>query len=75
MLKHLRRLGKPEFDPHVLQEPRAVPGRWGGELDDPMFDQAARLVVVVAQGFGVVHPAQAAARLRALGAAAGYDGA
>jgi S-DNA-T family DNA segregation ATPase FtsK/SpoIIIE len=47
VLKHLRRLGKPEFDPHVLQEPMAVPGEGGGgDLDDPMFEQAARLVVV-----------------------------
>jgi len=46
VLKHLRRLGKPEFDPHVLEEPE--PGTaLGGETDwdDPMYNQAARLVV------------------------------
>jgi len=46
VLKHLRRLGKPEFDPRVLEEPE--PGTvMGGEAewDDPMYNQAARLVV------------------------------
>ncbi len=46
VLKHLRRLGKPEFDPGVLAEPEPGVG-FGGETewDDPMYDQAARLVV------------------------------
>jgi S-DNA-T family DNA segregation ATPase FtsK/SpoIIIE len=46
VLKHLRRLGKPEFDPAVLAEPEPGAG-FGGEAewDDPMYDQAARLVV------------------------------
>jgi len=46
VLKHLRRLGKPEFDPRVLEEPE--PGAaMGGEpdWDDPMYNQATRLVV------------------------------
>jgi S-DNA-T family DNA segregation ATPase FtsK/SpoIIIE len=46
VLKHLRRLGKPEFDQAVLSEPEPGAG-FGGETewDDPMYDQAARLVV------------------------------
>ncbi|HQU33815.1 MAG: hypothetical protein B7Z68_09065 [Acidobacteria bacterium 21-70-11] len=46
VLKHLRRLGKPEFDPAVLSEPEPGAG-FGGETewDDPMYDQAARLVI------------------------------
>ncbi len=46
VLKHLRRLGKPEFDPAVTEEPEpgALDGP-GGELDDPMYDRAARMVV------------------------------
>ena len=46
VLKHLRRLGKPEFDPGVLAEPEPGAG-FGGETewDDPMYDHAARLVV------------------------------
>lgn len=46
VLKHLRRLGKPEFDDRVLAEPE--PGSFGavgGENDDPMYEPAARLVV------------------------------
>jgi S-DNA-T family DNA segregation ATPase FtsK/SpoIIIE len=47
VLKHLRRLGKPEFDPRVLEEPEPGVGLSGGtEWDDPMYNQAARLVVV-----------------------------
>jgi len=46
VLKHLRRLGKPQFDGRVLEEPAPEPGAAGDlEGDDPMFDQAARLVV------------------------------
>ena len=46
VLKNLRRLGKPEFDPRVLAEPEPGTGFNGGtEWDDPMYDQAARLVV------------------------------
>jgi S-DNA-T family DNA segregation ATPase FtsK/SpoIIIE len=46
VLKHLRRLGRPEFDPKVLEEPEPSVGL-GGETDwdDPMYAQAARLVV------------------------------
>jgi DNA segregation ATPase FtsK/SpoIIIE, S-DNA-T family len=47
VLKHCKRYGKPEFDPEVLVEPE--PGLGGnGEMavDDPMYEQAARLVVV-----------------------------
>ena len=47
VLKHLRRLGKPEFDPRVLEEPEPGPLAGGaGGFEDPMYDQAARLVVV-----------------------------
>ncbi len=46
VLKHFRRLGKPEFDPSVVEEPEPGPGFGGeGEFDDPMYEQAARLVV------------------------------
>ncbi len=46
VLKHLRRLGRPEFDPAVLAEPEPGAGFGGdAEWDDPMYDQAARLVV------------------------------
>lgn len=46
VLKHLRRLGKPEFDPRVLQEPIGEGGEAADDdLDDPMYEQAARLVV------------------------------
>ncbi|HNX50511.1 MAG TPA: DNA translocase FtsK 4TM domain-containing protein [Thermoanaerobaculaceae bacterium] len=46
VLKHLRRLGKPEFDAQVLQEPIVEAGGNGSsDLDDPMFEPAARLVV------------------------------
>jgi len=46
VLKHLRRLGKPEFDPGVLAEPEPGAGIGGeSDWDDPMYDQAARLVV------------------------------
>lgn len=46
VLKHLRRLGKPEFNQKVLQEPFSEAGESGDEaLDDPMYEQAARLVV------------------------------
>jgi S-DNA-T family DNA segregation ATPase FtsK/SpoIIIE len=46
VLKHFRRLGKPEFDARVLEEPEPATGLAGGaEWDDPMYDQAARLVV------------------------------
>ena len=46
VLKHLRRLGKPEFDQRVVAEPE--PGsQFGGSEDnnDPMYQAAARLVV------------------------------
>jgi S-DNA-T family DNA segregation ATPase FtsK/SpoIIIE len=46
VLKHQRRLGKPEFDPGVLAEPEPGTGFNGeAEWDDPMYEQAARLVV------------------------------
>jgi len=46
VLKHLRRLGRPEFDPGVLAEPEPGANFNGGtEWDDPMYAQAARLVV------------------------------
>lgn len=46
VLKHLRRLGKPEFDQRVLQEPEpGVGGDGGDEMEDVMYEQAARLVV------------------------------
>ena len=46
VLKHLRRMGRPEFDARVLEEPEVVAGWNGdGELDDPMYEQASRLVV------------------------------
>jgi S-DNA-T family DNA segregation ATPase FtsK/SpoIIIE len=46
VLKHLRRLGKPEFDPRVLEEPEPGAAMAGeADWDDPMYNQAARLVV------------------------------
>jgi len=46
VLKHLRRLGKPEFDERVLAEPEpGTPGLGGAEADDAMYEPAARLVV------------------------------
>lgn len=46
VLKHLRKFGKPEFDPRVLEEPEGPAGENGGPTtDDPMYEQAARLVV------------------------------
>jgi S-DNA-T family DNA segregation ATPase FtsK/SpoIIIE len=46
VLKHFRRLGKPEFDSRVLEEPEgAQGGEGGGDIDDPMYESAARLVV------------------------------
>jgi S-DNA-T family DNA segregation ATPase FtsK/SpoIIIE len=46
VLKHFRRLGGPDFDPNVLAEPEpGADGINGGGLDDPMYEQAARLVV------------------------------
>ncbi len=46
VLKHLRRLGRPEFDPGVLAEPEPGAAMGGdAEWDDPMYEQAARLVV------------------------------
>ncbi|HVN76020.1 MAG TPA: DNA translocase FtsK, partial [Thermoanaerobaculaceae bacterium] len=46
VLKHLRRLGRPEFDTAVLAEPEPGAGFNGeAEWDDPMYAQAARLVV------------------------------
>jgi len=46
VLKHCKRYGKPEFDSEVLVEPEPGFGGNGGMLvDDPMYDQAARLVV------------------------------
>jgi S-DNA-T family DNA segregation ATPase FtsK/SpoIIIE len=46
VLKHLRRLGKPDFDSRVLEEPEPGVGVNGvTEWDDPMYNQAARLVV------------------------------
>jgi S-DNA-T family DNA segregation ATPase FtsK/SpoIIIE len=46
VLKHFRRLGKPEFDTRVLEEPEGGPGVDGGaDIDDPMYESAARLVV------------------------------
>jgi len=46
VLKHLRRLGKPEFDPRVLEEPEPGTAMGGqADWDDPMYNQAARLVV------------------------------
>jgi S-DNA-T family DNA segregation ATPase FtsK/SpoIIIE len=46
VLKHVRRLGKPEFDPRVIEEPEPGVGPNAEmEWDDPMYQQAARLVV------------------------------
>ena len=46
VLKHFRRLGGPEFDPAVVAEPEfGAEGGGVGGLDDPMYEQAARLVV------------------------------
>ncbi|MFH1177818.1 MAG: DNA translocase FtsK 4TM domain-containing protein [Acidobacteriota bacterium] len=46
VLKHFRKLGKPEFDPHVMEEPEPGAGVNGEmDLDDPMYEQAARLIV------------------------------
>lgn len=45
VLKHLRRLGKPEFDPRVVEEQDSGGVLDGEEFEDPMYEQAARLVV------------------------------
>jgi S-DNA-T family DNA segregation ATPase FtsK/SpoIIIE len=46
VLKHCKRWGKPEFEPGVLDEPEPGLGADGSmSVDDPMYDQAARLVV------------------------------
>jgi len=46
VLKHCKRYGKPEFDSGVLTEPEPGFGPNGEmALDDPMYEQAARLVV------------------------------
>jgi S-DNA-T family DNA segregation ATPase FtsK/SpoIIIE len=46
VLKHCKRYGKPEFEPGVLEETEPGFGGEGGmSLDDPMYEQAARLVV------------------------------
>jgi S-DNA-T family DNA segregation ATPase FtsK/SpoIIIE len=46
VLKHLRRLGKPEFDQRVLEEPEPGTAMGGqADWDDPMYNQATRLVV------------------------------
>ena len=46
VLKHCKRWGKPEFEPGVLDEPEPGLGADGSMIvDDPMYDQAARLVV------------------------------
>jgi DNA segregation ATPase FtsK/SpoIIIE, S-DNA-T family len=46
VLKGLRRLGKPQFNAKVLEEPMGEVGDLSGDdASDPMFDQAARLVV------------------------------
>jgi len=46
VLKHCRRYGKPEFEPAVLDEPEPGLSADGTmAVDDPMYEQAARLVV------------------------------
>ena len=46
VLKHCKRWGKPEFETGVLDEPEPGLGADGSMIvDDPMYDQAARLVV------------------------------
>jgi S-DNA-T family DNA segregation ATPase FtsK/SpoIIIE len=46
VLKHCKRYGKPEFEPGVLDDPEpGAAGEGNMALDDPMYDQAARLVV------------------------------
>jgi len=45
VLKHLRRLGRPEFDPRVVEEHELGGSLDGGDVEDPMYEQAARLVV------------------------------
>jgi DNA segregation ATPase FtsK/SpoIIIE, S-DNA-T family len=51
VLKHFRKLGKPEFDPSVIAEPEPGIGPDGElETDDPMYEQAARLIVSSRKG-------------------------
>jgi S-DNA-T family DNA segregation ATPase FtsK/SpoIIIE len=46
VLKHCKRYGKQEFEPGVLEDPEPGAGGDGAmALDDPMYEQAARLVV------------------------------
>jgi S-DNA-T family DNA segregation ATPase FtsK/SpoIIIE len=45
LIRWLKRQGKPELDPAVLADPTEAGGGEGGEIDDDLFDQAARLVV------------------------------
>ena len=46
LVRWLKRQGRPELDPSVLEAPDDGPGGEGGEgIDDDLFDQVARLVV------------------------------
>jgi S-DNA-T family DNA segregation ATPase FtsK/SpoIIIE len=45
-VRWLKRQGRPELDPSVLESPAEGAGGEGGEgIDDDLFDEAARLVV------------------------------
>ncbi|HEX9735652.1 MAG TPA: DNA translocase FtsK 4TM domain-containing protein [Thermoanaerobaculia bacterium] len=47
LVRWLKRRGKPELDPDVVKDPEEAggAGTQGGGEDDPLFDEAARLVV------------------------------
>jgi len=47
LVRWLKRRGKPELDPDVVKDPEetAAAGTQGGAEDDPLFHEAARLVV------------------------------
>jgi S-DNA-T family DNA segregation ATPase FtsK/SpoIIIE len=51
LVRWLKRRGKPELDPEVLEDPEKSRGGGndGGDADDALFDEAARLVVAERQ--------------------------
>jgi DNA segregation ATPase FtsK/SpoIIIE, S-DNA-T family len=51
LIRWLKKLGKPELDPEVLRAPEGEGGAAGdgGDNDDELYDQAARLVVAERQ--------------------------
>jgi S-DNA-T family DNA segregation ATPase FtsK/SpoIIIE len=52
LIRWLKKLGKPELDPEVLrayEDSNGGPGADGGDNDDELYDEAARLVVTERQ--------------------------